>query len=110
AIIEVGMGGRLDSTNVINPELSVITNISFDHQEFLGDTLSKIAGEKAEIIKTKTPVVISENHPESRIVFKEVANKKQAPIFFTQDYFQCQYNSDQQRYEVLKDNMPYLTQ
>jgi dihydrofolate synthase/folylpolyglutamate synthase len=110
AIVEVGMGGRLDSTNVINPELSLITNISFDHQEFLGDTLSKIAGEKAEIIKSRTPVVISENHPESQIVFKEVANKKQAPIFFTQDYFQCQYNSDQQSYEVLKDNMPYLTQ
>ncbi|HCX75497.1 MAG TPA: dihydrofolate synthase, partial [Algoriphagus sp.] len=60
AVIEVGMGGRLDSTNVINPEISLITNIGWDHMQFLGDTLPQIAGEKAGIIKPHTPVVISQ--------------------------------------------------
>lgn len=82
AVIETGMGGRLDSTNIIQPILSVITNISFDHQQFLGDTLEKIAGEKAGIIKPKTPVVIGETHAETKSVFTTTANKLSSPIVF----------------------------
>ena len=85
AVIEVGMGGRLDSTNVILPELSVITNVSFDHTQFLGDTLEKIAGEKAGIIKQNTPVVVSEYQEETAEVFKAVAEGKQAPVFFASE-------------------------
>jgi dihydrofolate synthase/folylpolyglutamate synthase len=75
AIIEVGMGGRLDSTNVITPELSVITNIGWDHMEFLGDSLAKIAREKAGIIKPGIPVVVGETLPEIETVFENVANQ-----------------------------------
>lgn len=82
AIVEVGMGGRLDSTNIIIPEVSVITNIGLDHTEFLGDTLAKIAGEKVGIIKPRIPVVIGENNPETQDVFKAKANENQAPIVF----------------------------
>ena len=73
AVIEVGLGGRLDSTNVIMPELSVITNIGFDHTEFLGDTLEKIASEKAGIIKPIVPVIIGETKPETDPVFLQKA-------------------------------------
>lgn len=83
AIVEVGLGGRLDSTNIITPELCVITNISFDHQNMLGDTLPLIAGEKAGIIKAGIPVVIGETHPESAPVFEQKAREVTAPIFFT---------------------------
>lgn len=82
AIIEVGMGGRLDSTNIITPLLSVITNISFDHTQFLGNTLPLIAGEKAGIIKPTIPVVIGETHPETKDVFVKLAEKNNAPITF----------------------------
>lgn len=82
AVIETGMGGRLDSTNVINPLVSVITNISLDHTLFLGDTIPKIAFEKAGIIKANTPVIIGETHPESSTVFKEVADNRNAKLFF----------------------------
>lgn len=82
AIIEVGLGGRLDSTNVITPELSLITNISYDHKNMLGDTLPEIAGEKAGIIKQGVPVVISETQPEVQEVFINTAQSKQAPIHF----------------------------
>lgn len=86
AVIEVGMGGRLDSTNVITPELSVITNISFDHVKQLGDTLPKIAAEKAGIIKEGIPVVISEKHTQDvEDVFIEKAKLNQAPITFASD-------------------------
>ncbi len=84
AVIEVGLGGRLDSTNIIQPELSVITNISFDHVGFLGDTLEKIAFEKAGIIKQNTPVVIGETLPETLDVFKRKAADENAPIFFAE--------------------------
>jgi dihydrofolate synthase/folylpolyglutamate synthase len=83
AVIEVGMGGRLDSTNVILPELSLITNISYDHMQFLGNTLQLIAGEKAGIIKPNVPVVISETHPETREVFLEKATSGESPITFS---------------------------
>lgn len=85
AIIETGLGGRLDSTNIIQPVLSVITNISFDHQQFLGDTLPLIAGEKAGIIKSKTPVVIGEKQPETMSVFIKKAREMDAPIYFSTD-------------------------
>lgn len=84
AVIEVGLGGRLDCTNIINPDLCVITNISFDHVQFLGDSLSKIASEKAGIIKQGTPVVIGESHPETEPVFISKANQVSAPIHFAQ--------------------------
>ena len=80
AVIEVGMGGRLDSTNIITPILSVITNISKDHTQFLGDTLSKIASEKAGIIKPGVPVVIGEADAETEPVFREKATQCGAPI------------------------------
>lgn len=85
AVIEVGLGGRLDCTNIITPLLSVITNISFDHTQFLGNTLAQIAGEKAGIIKPGVAVVVGEYLPETKPVFKEVANQKHAPILFAQD-------------------------
>ena len=81
AVIEVGLGGRLDSTNVITPLLSVITNISLEHTQMLGDTIAKIAYEKAGIIKDKVPVVIGEYHPESFPVFEDVAHQHDAPLF-----------------------------
>lgn len=82
AVIEVGLGGRFDSTNVITPLLSVITNISFDHTDLLGDTLPKIAFEKAGIIKPSVPVVIGEEHTETKPVFEEKAKECHAPISF----------------------------
>ena len=88
AVIEVGLGGRLDSTNVLTPLLSVITNIGFDHTEFLGSTLKQIASEKAGIIKPNVPVVIGETHPQTINVFLEKANECHAPIYFAD---QCEY-------------------
>ena len=82
AIIETGLGGRLDSTNVITPIVSVITNIGYDHQNMLGDTLPLIAAEKAGIIKPQVPVVIGETHPETQAIFLEKAQKTGSPISF----------------------------
>lgn len=85
AVIEVGMGGRLDSTNIITPLVSVITNIGFDHTQFLGNTLSLIAKEKAGIIKHNIPVVIGEYVSETKDVFVEFAKKNQSVIYFAQE-------------------------
>lgn len=85
AVVEVGLGGRLDCTNIVTPELSVITNISFDHTGFLGNTLSAIANEKAGIIKEGKPVVIGEHTEETRLVFLKKAHEKRAPIIFAQE-------------------------
>jgi len=85
AIIEVGLGGRLDCTNIIQPDLCIITNISFDHTQFLGDTLEKIAGEKAGIIKSGVPVVIGETVSETKPVFMKKACEVGAPIFFAEE-------------------------
>lgn len=85
AVIEVGLGGRLDCTNIIKPELCIITNISFDHTAFLGDTLAKIATEKAGIIKPETPVVIGETNEETKPVFESIAKQNNAPIFFAEE-------------------------
>lgn len=101
AVIEVGMGGRLDGTNIITPEVSLITNIGLDHTEFLGETLAEIAGEKAGIIKPQIPVVISETQPETEPVFRAVAKAQNAPIQFAdaQDYpeFRTSLLGDYQR-------------
>ena len=86
AIIEVGLGGRLDATNILSPILSVITNISLDHTKLLGKSLFEIAQEKAGIIKEKTPVVIGEYHPETFPVFEKTATQKNAPIFLSEEY------------------------
>ncbi len=85
AVVEVGMGGRLDSTNVITPIVSVITNISYDHKDLLGDTLPQIATEKAGIIKKQVPVVVSERQREVEFVFAEKAAREEAQIFFASD-------------------------
>lgn len=85
AVIEVGLGGRLDCTNIIHPDLCIITNISFDHTQFLGDTLAKIAGEKAGIIKKDIPVVIGETTPETKAVFLQRSEEVNAPIIFAED-------------------------
>ena len=112
AIVEVGMGGRLDSTNLITPELSVITNIDFDHMKFLGDTRAKIAYEKAGIIKPNIPVVIGETHPETEQVFIDKAKEGNSPIYFADQIFDCdkihiESNSEQQ-YDVWKNSELYM--
>ena len=94
AIIEVGLGGRLDATNIINPILSVITNISYDHTEVLGDTLEKIAFEKAGIIKQNTKVIIGERDKDTENVFIDIANKNFSEIIFASDYKSKYENSD----------------
>ena len=86
AVVEVGMGGRLDSTNVVSPMLSIITNIGLDHTQFLGDTLEKIAHEKAGIIKPGVPVVIGETQPETRPVFAHKAAECHSPITFADQH------------------------
>ena len=94
AVIEVGLGGRLDSTNIIDPLISVITNIGYDHMQFLGNTLEEIAVEKAGIIKSKTPVVIGETQEETAEVFKVIAKQKEAPIYFADQQVSTVYQSD----------------
>ncbi|MBD79312.1 MAG: tetrahydrofolate synthase [Crocinitomicaceae bacterium] len=95
AIVEVGMGGRLDSTNVIEPLLSIITNIGLDHTQFLGNTLSLIAKEKAGIIKPSIPVIIGESTSETKAIFKDIANSNSAPITFVENQtFETIYESD----------------
>ena len=92
AVIEVGLGGRLDATNVLSPLLSIITNISLEHTQMLGDSIAKISAEKAGIIKPKTPVVIGEFNPESFPVFEDLANQKDAPLFLAEDNYS--FNGD----------------
>ena len=93
AIIEVGMGGRLDSTNIINPIISVITNIGLDHVQFLGNTLELIANEKAGIIKSNVPVVIGEYTTETKTIFKSKALEHQSEIHFASDVIKEDYPS-----------------
>lgn len=89
AVVEVGMGGRLDSTNIINPQLSIITNIGLDHPQFLGNTLAQIAHEKAGIIKKETPVVIGEEHEETKPVFINKAKELKSNLSFASKNFSC---------------------
>jgi dihydrofolate synthase/folylpolyglutamate synthase len=111
AVIEVGLGGRLDSTNIILPEVSVITNIGMDHTYFLGDTVIKIAKEKGGIIKPNVPVVIGETRGEVlgeesgiKIVFKQIAAKNNAPIRFAEDleiaHYDCDLKGDYQQKNI----------
>ena len=112
AIVEVGMGGRLDSTNLITPELSIITNIGLDHVQFLGDTLEKIAGEKAGIIKEGIPVVIGETQPETHQVFEDKARACHSAIYFADQIIDCDKihidSQVQQEYDIWKNNELYL--
>jgi dihydrofolate synthase/folylpolyglutamate synthase len=111
AVIEVGLGGRLDSTNVITPELSLITNIGWDHTDLLGDTLEKIAAEKAGIIKKNVPVVVSEQQPGVEDVFRNKAAAETAPLYFASDEYTVQLRDDGQTilFDVLKKGQPYQT-
>ena len=97
AIIEVGLGGRLDSTNVINPLLSVITNIGWDHMNMLGNTLQLIAGEKAGIIKPHKPVIIGEYQPEVSQVFIDKANSVEAPLSFASEAWGLEVKGERQK-------------
>lgn len=112
AIIEVGMGGRLDSTNVISPELSLITNISLDHVKFLGDCEEKIAVEKAGIIKHKTSVVIGETQEGSKNVFIDKAKENDSPCYFADQIFRCERKDTEsfeyQDCDIYKNNDVYL--
>lgn len=95
ALVEVGLGGRLDSTNIIDPELCIITNISYDHQAMLGNSLQEIAGEKAGIIKSGIPVIIGEHQPEVAGIFEKKARALNAPVYFASKNFELkniQYN------------------
>lgn len=94
AVIEVGLGGRLDSTNIIVPEVSLITNIGMDHTQFLGDTLEKIALEKAGIIKRKVPIVISETQSETKIIFELIAHRRKSKIVFADRESIPEYETD----------------
>ena len=112
AVIETGLGGRLDSTNIINPILSVITNISFDHQQFLGNTLKKIAGEKAGIIKKNIPVVIGETQEEIISVFEKKAKTKKAEITFADQNYQVKKKSENlthTNFDILKNGQPLFS-
>lgn len=93
AVIEVGLGGRLDSTNIITPILSLITNISLDHTDLLGDTIEKIAVEKAGIIKADVPVIISRTQPEISQIFTDNAKRINAPVFFADQHYHVVRNS-----------------
>ncbi len=107
-VIEVGLGGRLDSTNIITPEVSVITNISYDHESMLGNTLALIAGEKAGIIKIGIPVVIGERNEETTPVFDKVAIEKNAPIHYAEDIIPFIEESEEGVYKFLFNNSEKL--
>ncbi|MEM1137033.1 MAG: folylpolyglutamate synthase/dihydrofolate synthase family protein [Bacteroidota bacterium] len=100
-IVETGLGGRLDATNIIQPEVSLITNIGFDHMHILGNTLPKIATEKAGIIKQNTPVVISEFDEETATVFRNKAKEEQTPIVFASKTIEIHIHKAE--FEILKD-------
>ncbi len=110
AMVEVGMGGRLDSTNIVQPLLSLITNISYDHQQFLGDTLTEIASEKAGIIKANTPVVISEYQEETAPVFRQKAQEMDSPIYFAEHHFQLTPLENQLSYNIYYQGEPFLSE
>jgi len=97
AVIEVGLGGRLDSTNIVNPEVSLITNISYDHQEMLGETLEEIAAEKGGIIKKKIPVVVGEKDRATYSVFKKIARKRKSPLVFAADQYKVKSSGNDER-------------
>jgi dihydrofolate synthase/folylpolyglutamate synthase len=94
AVVEVGMGGRLDSTNIVTPEVSVITNIGWDHTQFLGDSLGQIAVEKAGIMKPNVPVVVGETQHETKTVFQKIAEERKCELFFADQIAESSYRSD----------------
>ncbi len=104
AIIEVGLGGRLDSTNIIYPEISVITNIGWDHMNMLGNTLPEIASEKAGIIKPNVPVVIGEYNSETKPVFIAKANVEKAPIYFAQEQYEVTKHASKEKFLEVEVN------
>lgn len=108
AVIEVGLGGRLDSTNIITPDLSVITNIGFDHTQYLGNTLENIAKEKAGIIKTNTPVIIGQTQPETIDIFHQIANDKNSVLIEAEEKYNIPYSTmtseRDQVFQVYKNN------
>lgn len=111
AVIEVGLGGRLDSTNIINPDLSVITNISLDHTNMLGNTFGEIAFEKAGIIKPNIPAVIGERHPETDSVFIKKAKEQNAALLFAEDNLKVANVSKQSttlKLDIVQQNTPLL--
>jgi dihydrofolate synthase/folylpolyglutamate synthase len=116
AVVEVGLGGRLDSTNIITPLVSLITNISYDHQAMLGNTLPEIAGEKAGIIKPGRPVVVSQTQPEVKAVFEQKAQQERSPLLFADTRYAVQPAAGEapaadlgaQLVDVLRDGQLYL--
>jgi dihydrofolate synthase/folylpolyglutamate synthase len=116
AVVEVGLGGRLDSTNIITPLVSLITNISYDHQAMLGDTLPEIAGEKAGIIKPGRPAVVSQTQPEVQAVFEQKTRQEGSPLLFADTRYVVQLATGAapaadlgtQLVDVLRDGQPYL--
>lgn len=116
AIVEAGMGGRLDSTNLVIPELTIITNINYDHMQFLGNTLAEIAKEKAGILKKNIPVIIGETHAETKTIFQEKANQLNAPIVFADQHYTIEnikrfYKAHMpwMRFDVMKDGQAYVS-
>lgn len=112
-VIETGLGGRLDSTNIISPELSIITNIGWDHMNLLGDTLEKIAAEKGGIMKENISVVISETQNETKSIFTNIAKEKKSEIYFADANFNIEINNfnlleDRMQFSVSKNNIEYL--
>ncbi len=108
-VIETGLGGKLDATNVLLPKVSVITSIALDHQEFLGSTIGQIASEKAGIIKNQTPVVIGEKKEETIEVFQKSAHQRQAPIFFTEEFSFDTTHLNLEGYQQVNFNTASLT-
>ncbi|GAB3201039.1 dihydrofolate synthase/folylpolyglutamate synthase [Pontibacter aydingkolensis] len=111
AVIEVGLGGRLDSTNIVTPELSLITNIGYDHQALLGDTIGAIAFEKAGIIKLGVPAVVSTKQEEAEEVFRLKAKQESAPLYFATDRFRIELvegDIERQVFNVYSDEILYL--
>jgi dihydrofolate synthase/folylpolyglutamate synthase len=108
AVVEVGLGGRLDSTNVITPLVSVITNISWDHKDLLGETLSAIAGEKAGIIKSGIPVVVSERQEEVEHVFIAKARQEKAPIAFASDEYSVVMSEQSGSIDIRHRHEPFM--
>ena len=120
AVVEVGLGGRLDSTNIITPLVSLITNISYDHQALLGDTLPEIAGEKAGIIKPGVPAVVSQHQPEVAAVFEAKAQQEDSPLLFADQRYEARptpgvpdpalSGAASQVVDVWRAGQPYLAQ
>ena len=109
AVVEVGLGGRLDCTNIVTPKLSVITNISLDHTQFLGSTLSEIAYEKAGIIKPGVPVIVGEDLPETRQVFLDKAKENNSQIIFAEDKPEVVNSTMTENYTRLYETVGYGT-